>query len=793
MSTVWKKVFTLPAGKRLLLMPLIGRTQEIDAVCSFLLQPEVRLLTLTGPGGVGKTRLALQVAAELADQFDNGVGFVSLASIGQSRMVLPTIAQSLGLAEESSSNTPTLIQMALKEKSCLLLLDNFEHVTEAAPALKELLLMCPQLKILVTSRTVLALVEEQEFYVPPLALPDLAQPLPCAELAQVAAVTLFVQRVRSVLSDFELTEEIAAILAQICVRLDGLPLAIELAAARMKLFSPQSLLTQLDHRLTLLTQGASDAPERQQTLRKTIEWSYDLLTPAEKCLFRRLSVFVGGCTLPAIEALSQDILRDSGQSIFDMVTSLLNKSLLQRKPINNHEQRFILLETLREYALECLRTGDEEETTRQMHAEYYLSLVQSFAAEVMESGSPLDITCIESDFENILATFNWFLHVHDGQRVLELSRALGGFWIQFVPGEGYRWSMQALESARQSKTPVQIETRALILNNAALIEYCRSNWTEADRLVQEAQRLLKSSGSPANIARLLLTEGAGALIQGQYDITAKIARKSLQMLQDTAAPQLTAEAHLLLAYSAYFQGNSRLAHEIEKKGLELTQKTGDLSAMIRAAHACALFADAQGKTAEVEEICKLVIATARARMKIGGTFSVATCLIGLGAIAGLNKRYTEAVRLWGKAKNLSRRRDGLSELEPEKWLEIILNTNLLYARIGEALVVQVGKPAFEAAWQEGQGMTVEELLSSVLQMNVLPASAAVLHLYLDALTPREKEILLLLARGMSSASVAKELMISLATVNTHVRAIYSKLGISSRSAATRYVLEHHLA
>jgi DNA-binding CsgD family transcriptional regulator len=295
------------------------------------------------------------------------------------------------------------------------------------------------------------------------------------------------------------------------------------------------------------------------------------------------------------------------------------------------------------------------------------------------------------------------------------------------------------------------------------------------------------------MARLLLTEGAGALLQGQYDTAAKITRKSLQMLQDTAAPQLTAEEHLLLAYSAYFQGNSRLAYDIEKKGLELAQTTGDLSAMIRAAHACALFADSQGKTAEVEEICQMVIATIRARTKFGGTSSVATCLIGLGTIAGLRKRYTEAIRLWGKAKNLLRRRDGLSELEPEKWLGIILNTNLLYARIGEALVAQVGKPAFEVAWQEGQCMTVEELLSSVRQMNVLPDSATVSLPYSDALTPREKEILLLLARGISSASVAKELMISLATVNTHIRSIYSKLGISSRSAATRYALEHHLA
>ena len=285
------------------LTPLIGREQEVASASALLKRPEVRLVTLTGTGGVGKTRLGLQVATELVADFPDGVYFVSLAPISDPDLVIPTIAQTLQVREAGADSLLDLLKAFLSEKQILLLLDNFEQILTAAPQLTDLLVCCPDLKLLVTSRAVLHVQGEHEFPVPPLALPDLNHLPDSTALSHYAAVALFLSRTQAFKPDFTLTDTNAPAVAEICVRLDGLPLAIELAAARIKLLSPQALLARLEHRLQVLTSGTQDAPTRQQTLRNTIAWSYDLLTPQEQRLFHRLSIFVGGCTLEAIEAL----------------------------------------------------------------------------------------------------------------------------------------------------------------------------------------------------------------------------------------------------------------------------------------------------------------------------------------------------------------------------------------------------------------------------------------------------------------------------------------------------------
>jgi predicted ATPase len=338
--------------------PLIGREKEVATVEHLLRREEVRLLTLTGPGGIGKTRMALQVAAELSDRFADGVFFVNLAPISDPTFVVPTIAQTLELRETGEQPLLDLLQASLRDKQLLLLVDNFEQVLSVASQLADLLAACPKLKVLVTSRFVLHLRGEQEFTVSPLATPDPKHVPDLALLSQYEAVELFIARAQAVKPGFQVTHANASAVAEICARLDGLPLAIELAAARLKLLPPQALLARLGKRLAVLTSGARDLPARQQTLRNTIAWSYHLLEAQEQRLFRRLSVFVGGCTLEAIEALCTALETNTPTlSMLDSVASLLDKNLLQQKEQEGEEPRFLMLETIREYGLEASCAG----------------------------------------------------------------------------------------------------------------------------------------------------------------------------------------------------------------------------------------------------------------------------------------------------------------------------------------------------------------------------------------------------------------------------------------------------
>jgi predicted ATPase/class 3 adenylate cyclase/DNA-binding CsgD family transcriptional regulator len=511
--------------------PFIGREQEVTAVGQLLRREDMRLVTLTGPGGTGKTRLGVQVAAELTDSFADGVFFVNLAPVNDTALVVPTIAETLGMRETGGQPLRERLKGELQQKQMLLLLDNFEQVVSAAVHVVDLLAACPQLKVLVTSREALHVRAEQESTVPPLPLPDLKHLPNLAALSHNAAVALFVSRAQAVKPEFQVTNANVRAIVEICARLDGLPLAIELAAARMKLFSPQALLARLSQRLVVLTSGARDAPARQQTLRNTIAWSYNLLDPAEQRLFRLLSVFVGGCILQAVEAVCAAL--DDGDAVgqvVDGVASLIDKSLLQQTEQEGEESRLVMLETIREYGLEALVASEELEATQAAYASYYLALAEQ------EPGGSQSLTWLERlerEHDNLRAVLGWSLEPGQGEEIaqhrelgLRLAGALYGFWLFHGHlNEGRTFLERALAGSGEAVTAGR--AKALIV--AADVAFVQGNMDTMR--AEEALLLYQQLGDQAGIAFCLYLLGWFATLRGEYATARSSLEESMALLR----------------------------------------------------------------------------------------------------------------------------------------------------------------------------------------------------------------------------------------------------------------------
>src|SRR5215208_3132793 len=478
--------------------PLVGREREVAGVCRLLRGGGVRLLTLTGPGGMGKTRLALQVAADLVDEFEDGVFFVPLAPISDPDLVVPTVARTLDITETSGRTPEEALKDYLRNKEMLLVLDNFEQVVEAAPLVGELLSACPALKVLATSRTVLRIYGEQEFTVPPLELPDPSHPQPLERLTQYEAVRLFVERAQAAKADFSVTNENALAVAKICAHLDGLPLAIELAAVRIKLLPPQAILVRLGNRLKLLTGGARDLPERQRTLRATIEWSHELLDEGEKILFARLAVFAGGCTLEAMEAVC-DAERDLPlDDAIEGASSLLEKSLLrQEEGSEESEPRFSMMETIREYAQERLEESEAAEEIRRLHAEFYLALAEEAESRLRGPEVVTSLGRLETEHDNMRAALSWSLESGESELGLRLGVALLWFWsARGYWSEGARW----LEEALAKGGAAQPATRAGALFSLGIVLGRQSDFGRAEACYEEALALYEELGDQRRAA-----------------------------------------------------------------------------------------------------------------------------------------------------------------------------------------------------------------------------------------------------------------------------------------------------
>jgi predicted ATPase/class 3 adenylate cyclase len=479
--------------------PFLGREREVDETVALLRRPDVRLLTLTGPGGTGKTRLALQAAAELVENFSDGVFFVSLAPLRDPHLVPSAIATALGIREESDQPLWKRLRQALATKQILLVLDNVEHLVEVAPAIGELLAACPGLKVLATSRLPLRLRGEREYPVPPLTLPPASGTAP-EQLLQSEAVRLFVARAHAVRAEFTLTPDTAPAVAEITRRLDGLPLAIELAAARVRLLPPAALLARLEKRLPLLTGGPRDAPARQQTLRDAIAWSYDLLSGDEQALFRRLAIFAGGFSMEAAEAVANP---RGERDILDGLDQLSEHSLL-RSAEDDGEPRFTMLETIREYGLERLAQSGDEEATRRAHAAFFLTLAMEADAALRGPNQGIWFERLETEQDNFRSALGWAL-TGQPETALGLVAALYGFWSyrgNFT--EARDWTERGLATGASAAPDV----RAQALNWSSRLAWRRANYETASSRAEEALALARSVDDRSSEAWALMNLGS---------------------------------------------------------------------------------------------------------------------------------------------------------------------------------------------------------------------------------------------------------------------------------------------
>jgi predicted ATPase len=720
---------------------LLGRQKDVAAAQELLLRRDVRLVTVTGPGGIGKTRLAVQLASGLVESFPGGIHFVPLSAVSDPDLIAAVIVQTLGIREAGGKPPLEILKENLPDPSrgpILILLDNFEHLAGAAPTVADLLAMAPNLKILVTSRAALHVYGEHEFPVPPLALPD-SRFLPLVDaLSQYSAVALFVERAIAAKPDFELTRENASDVAEICLRLDGLPLAIELAAARIKVLSPASMRTRLASGLHLLTGGARDLPLRQQTLRAAMDWSYDLLSPEEQKLFRRLAVFVGGCTLEGAEAVC-NAKEDLGLDLLDGMASMVDKSLVQQVEPLQGESRFVMLQTIREYALEKLDASGEKPLMKRAHAAYCMVLAEDLSTEQSsaEGMGWLERFTLEND--NFRASLEWLTQTRDADWGLRLGAALFRFWeVGEYLTEG-RERLDKLLKLAEAAGPTTAGARAFFA--AGVLAGVQGDYVSADMLMKQSLDIARQLRDQKGVAVSLNALAVLTRDRGEVALARALFEESLMRWRELGDRQAEARSLSNLASVVKMQGDSARALSIYSECLSIFQSLGDRTGVAWSMNYQGDVARDQGDSAAARTLYEQCLAMFR---ELGDRWGIAGTLADLGNLAREEKNFSTANSLYRESIRV------FQELEHKRGIARLLECfacsaaaqhqaerSLRLAGAAAALRQNIGAPltpteqtkleasldsarqglsntADTTAWLEGWAMGVEKAIEEVL-------------------------------------------------------------------------------
>ena len=820
-----KRFDTSPDNLPLQLNRFIGRERELTAVSELLVT--TRLLTLTGAGGSGKTRLALQVATDLRHEFADGVWWVELASLSDPLLLPQVVASVVGVPERAGHSVTEALSDALRPKHLLLVLDNSEHVLAASVALIETLLQtCAHVHVLVTSREALAITGETTWPVLPLRVPDTNQPPPADGLLSYEAVQLFVERARAVLPSFTLTPENASAVVQVCRRLDGMPLAIELAAARIRALSVEQIVARLDDAYRLLTGGSRSALPRQQTLRAAMDWSFGLLSAPERAVFRRLSVFAGSFSLEAAEAICAGEPEDA-YDVLDVLSSLIDKSLVLMEP-RRGEARYRLLETIRQYGQDKLHEAAELAAVRRRHRDWYARLAAQAESETVEARQRSVFDRLEAEHDNLRSALAWSLEQQEAETAAKIGAAISRFWLlRGYMSEGRRWLERAL-----SGFPDRNAARVKALNVAAILASLQDDNQTARILVEESLELGRELGDTKQTGYALYTLARLARVEGHYARAVAFLEESLSLFRELGQEDDIALVLSDFGLTVLHLGEYERATRLCEESLALSREMGDLRGIASWLANLATVTLARGDTGRATELCEESLAIRKGlgykggiahtlaimgrialyqgayeraamcyqesltlRQETGEKEGIATALEGLAAARGMQGQPVSAARLYGSTESLRNLlRAPLTPIDRAYYLQTVATVR-----------AQLDEPTFLKAWTAGRAMTLEDAIAEAVQMQArehtppTPSAALVASQQTVppqgksfGLTAREIEVLRLVTRGLTTTQIAQRLIMSPRTADAHLRSIYSKLEVTSRAAATRSALEHQL-